>query len=415
MTMTKNSCIRQSPPPFRLLLLILVLVSFVITTTHSKEASQTCEIDANGQEVCDVVDADANANANANDDAVICVDAQPAMCQQLIKTQDPEYCLKHWQMAKDNCRKTCMLCDNREQERDDAVKVHNVYSLEPQLAEASYLEQTLAAIGKSDAYMYDEFYPTTKLPKQDCKNRNALCSFWAVVGECEANPSYMQLQCAPACRTCEKLSFEARCPKNESALVDAWKEPGDLDRMFYRIATDAEFQQYTPLVHSAPAERVMEFKNDTHTPMIGPWVIVLDNFLTPEECEAFIELGHVKGYEQSMDVGERLFDGTYAAAKSDSRTSSNAWCTEECYDNPMSRVVHERIEHLIEIPIDNYEYLQLLRYEKGQFYGQHHDYIPHQLQRATGVRILTVFLYLNDVEAGGGTNFPLLNNLVSRV
>ena len=27
----------------------------------------------------------------------------------------------------------------------------------------------------------------------------------------------------------------------------------------------------------------------------------------------------------------------------------------------------------------------------------------------TGVRILTVFLYLNDVEEGGGTNFPLLN------
>lgn len=39
----------------------------------------------------------------------------------------------------------------------------------------------------------------------------------------------------------------------------------------------------------------------------------------------------------------------------------------------------------------------------------HNDYIGHQLNRAEGVRILTFFLYLNDVEAGGGTNFPRLD------
>ena len=31
-----------------------------------------------------------------------------------------------------------------------------------------------------------------------------------------------------------------------------------------------------------------------------------------------------------------------------------------------------------------------------------------QLERQAGVRILTVYLYLNDVEAGGGTNFDKL-------
>lgn len=66
----------------------------------------------------------------------------------------------------------------------------------------------------------------------------------------------------------------------------------------------------------------------------------------------------------------------------------------------------------------------------------HHDYIDFHLRRAQGVRILTVFLYLNDVEEGtisdkialfilhggwhltlissfsrpgGGTNFPVLD------
>ena len=41
--------------------------------------------------------------------------------------------------------------------------------------------------------------------------------------------------------------------------------------------------------------------------------------------------------------------------------------------------------------------------------GEHHDYIPAEIKYKQGVRILTVFLYLNNVEAGGGTNFPLLD------
>jgi prolyl 4-hydroxylase len=33
------------------------------------------------------------------------------------------------------------------------------------------------------------------------------------------------------------------------------------------------------------------------------------------------------------------------------------------------------------------------------------DYIGNRTERAQGVRILTVYLYLNDVEEGGGTRF----------
>jgi prolyl 4-hydroxylase len=69
----------------------------------------------------------------------------------------------------------------------------------------------------------------------------------------------------------------------------------------------------------------------------------------------------------------------------------------------------ERIQNITNTPEPNSEFLQLLRYEEGQFYQQHHDYIGHQRERQEGVRILTVFLYLNDVEEGGGTNFPKLN------
>ena len=53
--------------------------------------------------------------------------------------------------------------------------------------------------------------------------------------------------------------------------------------------------------------------------------------------------------------------------------------------------------------------LQLLRYEPGQYYLPHHDFIPIDVERQQGPRILTVFLYLNDVESGGETEFTMLD------
>jgi prolyl 4-hydroxylase len=51
----------------------------------------------------------------------------------------------------------------------------------------------------------------------------------------------------------------------------------------------------------------------------------------------------------------------------------------------------------------------LVPFDDIHYSGVHHDYIDYHQTRNEGVRILTIFLYLNDVEAGGGTNFPNLN------
>jgi len=57
----------------------------------------------------------------------------------------------------------------------------------------------------------------------------------------------------------------------------------------------------------------------------------------------------------------------------------------------------------------------VLRYTKGQFYRTHHDMSPGDMDLACGPRILTFFLYLSDVDEGGGTNFPRLDLTVRRV
>jgi prolyl 4-hydroxylase len=140
-----------------------------------------------------------------------------------------------------------------------------------------------------------------------------------------------------------------------------------------------------------------------------PWIVAVDGFLSEQECQALIDLGAAQGYKRSEDVGPRDFDGSYKGIQTQGRTSTNAWCVEECYRDPVTQAVLSRIENLTAIPDSHGEYLQLLRYEPEQFYERHHDYIPFHRDRAQGVRILTVFLYLNDVEDGGGTHFSDLD------
>ena len=52
----------------------------------------------------------------------------------------------------------------------------------------------------------------------------------------------------------------------------------------------------------------------------------------------------------------------------------------------------------------------LTSWNTSQYYRRHHDYLPGQVHKPQGPRVLTVFLYLNDVvEGGGGTRFTELD------
>jgi prolyl 4-hydroxylase len=175
--------------------------------------------------------------------------------------------------------------------------------------------------------------------------------------------------------------------------------PGDLDKMFERVAYGPEFQELEPVVVSRPPE--------------GPWMILFENAISAEEAERLIALGADLGYERSADVGTKKLDGTYTNHVSSGRTSTNAWCVKECMEDPILQRVTARIEKITGIPEPNSENLQLLRYETDQFYQTHSDYIPYQKERPSGVRILTFYMYLNDVEEGGGTEFPFLNLTVT--
>jgi prolyl 4-hydroxylase len=235
-----------------------------------------------------------------------------------------------------------------------------------------------------------------------CYNQDKLCAFWATVGECEVNPAYMKINCAPVCQTCDYLDHKTRCPLDPNAK-DALL-PGDLNRMFERIAEQST--KYNLTIHSRPFIEGHEgfYGRPLKDGQIdGPWVVSFKNFLTAAETDKLIEFGFEEGYERSTDVGGAKIDGTYEAVESEGRTSTNAWCQGKCDEDEVTRGIWSRIEEVTGISEKNSEHFQILRYEPGQYYNIHHDFIEMDVGRPSGPRILTFFLYLNDVEEGGGT------------
>jgi len=179
----------------------------------------------------------------------------------------------------------------------------------------------------------------------------------------------MKVNCAPVCQSCEKIHIDARCPMDPDA-VDALS-PGDLNNLFERIVTDPYYQQYEPKVLSRPDLAPGDTEETADYLVGGPWMVMFDNAMTDEETDRMIELGGIEGYERSSDVGEQKPDGTYSNHVNSGRTSTNAWCIGTCYEDPIAERVMDRIVNITGIPEENSEYLQLLRYEKTQFYQTH--------------------------------------------
>lgn len=311
------------------------------------------------------------------------------------------------------CKKSCEICDfdgdlgelvvlkgRLDQVGGDETLLENPYGMNQTFwnnnndGSPSY-EDTLK---QTSHYMETIIFQDPKYEstiRHTCKNRHRSCAKWTTIGECEENPTYMQKQCAPSCRSCHALDPTFKCPIDENA-PKALPSEGSLNALFERIVADgSEFQKYNPTILSQP-------END------GPWVVTLENFVSDDECDRLIQLGNEMGYERSADTGKRKFDGSHEKSINNGRTSTNTFCFNECESDPATQAVTNRIEQLTGVPSKNYEFLQLLRYEPGQFYQTHHDYAQYHNERPFGPRIITVFLYLNDVEEGGATAFPNL-------
>ena len=218
-----------------------------------------------------------------------------------------------------------------------------------------------------------------------CKDKSTFCGQWAAVGECDSNPNYMKAQCKVTCHLCQSRSChdevparcagEAKAGKCESepermyrecrwacrwcAMTDrtrcrradgtapALPRAGVMNAMFERALTDDAFAKYEPVALSR-----------------SPWVLQLDHFLDGSEAEHLIGVGTRNSWSRSM-----AGDGVQAV-----RTSSTSWCSAKSgCGGDVLRGVRRRIENVTMVPASNAEHLQLLKYERGQFYRWAHS------------------------------------------
>lgn len=194
--------------------------------------------------------------------------------------------------------------------------------------------------------------------------------------------------CPHTCGKCHLREARVRCNAtrigydNSNILV-----PGSLDKIF--------------------KEKLKGYPHEVVS--TEPWVVHLADFLTDKEIDALINWGHRAGLQRSTDQGEYDKNGVQTQVTSDVRTSENAWCMTECEVDPTIDNLVRRVETMLEIPRDNFENFQILRYLPGQYYKRHHDSSVRDNLSLHGPRILTVFFYLNDVEGGGETRFSDMN------
>lgn len=131
-------------------------------------------------------------------------------------------------------------------------------------------------------------------------------------------------------------------------------------------------------------------------------LFLLPNFLTMEECNRLIEAidSHI---QPSPLFPDRITEGV--------RSSSTHFFAEEAIE---PAALGRKIDETLGIARAHAETIQGQRYEVGQEYRHHKDYLlehrPHwQTERLRGgQRSWTAMVYLNAVEAGGETEFSEL-------
>jgi prolyl 4-hydroxylase len=141
-----------------------------------------------------------------------------------------------------------------------------------------------------------------------------------------------------------------------------------------------------------------------------------DDILTERECQTIIDASKDSLSRSTVLKGASEED----PALNNGRTSTNAWLLAKDLDiDSEAFKVLLKIEKITEtftdIPIENQEGLQVLKYNEGEQYESHHDFFHDnhkefdKVMAEGGQRIFTVYFYLNNVEEGGETFFPRLD------
>lgn len=142
----------------------------------------------------------------------------------------------------------------------------------------------------------------------------------------------------------------------------------------------------------------------------SPIVDALHGMLTSAQCRHLIAVATPR-FKRSVVVDAT----TGKSVENVDRTSSSVFL--ERNETPTIVSIQAHASKAAGMPESHLERLQVVRYYPGQFYKPHYDYLENSTEDVLqhGQRVITVFVYLNDLrdeETGGGTRFPHLDLVV---
>jgi len=130
---------------------------------------------------------------------------------------------------------------------------------------------------------------------------------------------------------------------------------------------------------------------------------IVEDVLTPDECQYIIDKA-TPMFSRSTVVGTTTPDA--------SRTSQTAWISKT---DPVAQKVFEKaLEHTGKT-LAECEDLQVVKYEPGTYYREHHDSCCDgsqgclDFEKEGGQRVATLLVYLNSDFTDGETHFPNLD------
>lgn len=165
----------------------------------------------------------------------------------------------------------------------------------------------------------------------------------------------------------------------------------------YRIIDPATFQGESVCEVVTP-DRTLE----VHTVHTEPRISIVKNVVSQEEASIIIEV--LDSYFERSTVG---YDSS-SNMVDESRTSYTCYLRRS--ESPIIEAIEKRISSLVDLPERHIEPFQVLRYQVGQKFSPHYDFLRKQdeFSHICGDRKYTCLMYLNSLpsdEVGGGTQF----------
>jgi prolyl 4-hydroxylase len=188
-------------------------------------------------------------------------------------------------------------------------------------------------------------------------------------------------------------------PEEKETSVESVEDPSEINALAIREQLEDLPLALLPLNRPLSIRKVCE---------VHP-IFVIDNFLSPDECQEIIRFGDPKLYRSTAVENNQLVIRDYRNSWT-GFISPNGKFSENAAVNEVLR----RVCCFSGYPVNHLESVNIVRYRANEKYEAHFDYFEPRdsgIMGKAGQRVMTFFVYLNDVpeECGGATYFTNLN------